>query len=122
MCHELGVDYYVINDWDFTTDFVDELAVFANEESMKASDLYLNEGGNPRSATAKGKITTNWKLLNVANDNIHFNIPKLETVLGYPHNDKSSEKIWALLQSKTAFEESFFPESLKTFLGFTSPD
>jgi putative ATP-dependent endonuclease of OLD family len=62
-------------------------------------------------------ITTNWKLINSADINkIHFNIPKLESVLGYTSEDKSSLGIWQKLNDTLEFGEAFFPTSLTQFL------
>ncbi|MBA3064839.1 AAA family ATPase [Candidatus Woesearchaeota archaeon] len=117
LCKHLGVDYFVINDLDFEDDFVAELFKYASEGDFKQSALYSNETDSNK----KGMLTTNWKLTNSAgNGKIHFNIKKLETVLGYALNDKNSVKLWDLLQGKDTFEETFFPESLKNFLEFDS--
>jgi predicted ATP-dependent endonuclease of OLD family len=115
LCKHLGVDYFVINDLDFDNDFVDELFTYASEEDFKQSELYSNEIDSNK----KGMLTINWKLTNFAgNGKIHFNIKKLETVLGYTSDDKNSVKLWNLLQGKDTFEENFFPENLKNFLEF----
>ena len=48
---------------------------------------------------------------------IHFNVKKLETVIGYESNDKNSLSIWELLNNDDfAFDEQLFPESLERFL------
>lgn len=115
LCKHLGVDYFVINDLDFDDDFVDELFKYTSEPDFKKSELYLNETDSNR----KGMLTTNWKLTNSArNGKIHFNIKKLETVLGYTSNDKNSVKLWNLLKGKDTFGENVFPENLKEFLEF----
>lgn len=66
-------------------------------------------------------ITTNWKLLHNAKKNqIHFNISKLEKVIDYNSNDRSSINIWNKLQDMLIWEfgNSLFPESLEEFLEF----
>ena len=115
LCKHLGVDYFVINDLDFDDDFVDELFKYTSEPDFKKRELYLNDTDSNR----KGMLTTNWKLTNSArNGKIHFNIKKLETVLGYTSNDKNSVKLWNLLKGKDTFGENVFPENLKEFLEF----
>lgn len=117
LCKHFGIDYYVINDWDFNLDFINELAIINTEAELKDSQLYLTENGENRSSTRKGMITTNWKLIKTANiDKIHFNIPKLEDVLGYESIDKSSLGIWKRLNEIPEFNNLFFPESLIKFL------
>lgn len=117
LCKHFGIDYYVINDWDFDLDFIEELAVFDTELELKASQLYLSENGEDRSATRKGMVTTNWKLIKSADINkIHFNIPKLENVLGYESDNKSSLGIWERLNEIPEFDNMFFPDSLNNFL------
>lgn len=113
LCQHICVDYFVISDWDFNRDFVRELANFSTEEKMKQSSLY-EESSN------KGMVTTNWKLLHYAGkDNIHFNIPKLEDVIGYKSNNKDSVKIWNTLNNIEKFSEGFFPRELEEFLEIT---
>jgi len=115
LCKHIGVDYFVINDLDFDNDFVNELFTYGTEDEFKQSQLYLNEGNSNK----KGMLTTNWKLTNSAgNGKIHFNIQKLESVLGYTLDDKDSVKLWNLLQGIDTFGDNFFPESLKGFLEF----
>lgn len=117
LCKHFGLEYFVINDWDFNEDFVDELSKITSEESLKLTPRYLTENGNNTSSTIKGMITTNWKLIQSASINrIHFNIPKLEAVLNYNSNDKSSLGIWYKLQEITNFSDAFFPSSLIEFL------
>jgi putative ATP-dependent endonuclease of OLD family len=53
-------------------------------------------------------------------DNLHFNIPKLESVLGYEPNDKNSIRIWTKLNEIENFESNFFPVKLSSFLEFDS--
>ena len=67
--------------------------------------------------TKKGMITTNWQLINEAGINqIHFNIPKLESVIGYSQNDKNSIGIWKVINDIEEFEENLFPQKLIEFL------
>lgn len=117
LCKHFGIDYYVINDWDFDIIFKNELEDFNNEAELKASDLYLTENGGDRTATRKGMITTNWKLIKTAGiDKIHFNVPKLENVLNYKSENKSSLGIWKRLNEIAEFDNLFFPENLISFL------
>ena len=116
LCKHIGVDYFVINDWDFENNFFNTLSEFTTEEALKLNDLYINENGVERSSNSKGMIMTNWKLIHHAGkEKIHFNIPKLEDVLGEDF-DKKSLKLWKILESKNTFDESFFPKNLEKFL------
>ncbi len=119
LCKHFGLDYFVINDWDFDTDFIANLYVFSDEDTLKQDNLYLKDGADDRSSNTKGMITTNWKLLNSAGiDKIHFNIPKLEAVLGYLLDDKDSLGILNTVQTLASYPETFLPSKLKTFLEF----
>ena len=63
-------------------------------------------------------VTTNWILINAAGfENIHFNVKKLESVIGYDKDDKNSLAIWEHLNSDD-FEAKtdLFPEKLFNFL------
>lgn len=69
-------------------------------------------------STKRQMVTTNWGLIKEASlEKIHFNIPKLEAVIGYESNDKSSLGIWTKLQETSEFGEEIFPTSLKKFVG-----
>ena len=69
----------------------------------------------------KGLLTNNWNLINHAKEeNIHFNVRKLESVIGYDKNDKSSLGIWELLKSdQFDVSENLFPEKLMKFIGLS---
>lgn len=126
LCKHLGIDYFVINDFDFEEDLIEKLS-FETIGELKESDIYnaelenicvLNSKGEPLSQkTKRGMVTTNWNLIKEASfEKIHFNIPKLESVLGYDSNDKNSAKIWRVIKETTEFGESIFPENLEEFL------
>ncbi|MHA2855496.1 hypothetical protein ACXZ7E_15985 [Paenibacillus lautus] len=126
LCKHLGIDYFVINDFDFEEDFIEKLS-FETIEELKVSDIYnaelenihvINSKGEPLSErTKRGMVTTNWNLIKEASfEKIHFNIPKLESVLGYDSNDKNSAKIWRVLKETAEFGENIFPENLEEFL------
>lgn len=118
LCKHFKIEYFAINDWDFEEIELDvsEVAVFDTLENLKASPLYI-------SSTKKSMITNNWNLINNAGaDKIHFNIEKLETVINYPNNDKSSLGIWNLLNSpQFIVSAALFPENLEIFLGINIP-
>lgn len=117
LCKHFKLDYFVINDWDFSDDFVKELSMIESRSVLKQSQLYLLDGTRER--TEKGMIMTNWNLIKAAGINhIHFNIKKLETVLGYSSNDKSSVGIWNKLNETETFLYNFFPLHLEQFLEF----
>ncbi len=121
LCKYLGVDYYLINDWDFDESDLDLniVATFKTEKALKESDIYKSE----ENSNKKGVITTNWKLLNSAiNKQIHFNVKKLETVIGYESDNKNPIEIWAAIQKYKNDEitQNIFPKSLDDFtLGLT---
>ncbi|MEG0252978.1 MAG: TOPRIM nucleotidyl transferase/hydrolase domain-containing protein [Muribaculaceae bacterium] len=126
LCKHIGLDYYVINDFDFPEDFTSELH-FDSEADLKASELYNEEialkecknlkGEELSETTKKAMLTTNWKLIAKADiDKIHFNIPKLEGVMGYQLNDKNSLGIWNVVKSIENIDEKLFPLSLSKFL------
>lgn len=119
LCKHFKVDFFAINDWDFESEDVNIETIwdFENLESLHDDPLYTDSTPN-----RKGMLTTNWNLLNSAGlDNIHFNTKKLETVIGYGNNDKSSLKIWDLIKSNV-FEvtEELFPEKLSIFLAINN--
>ncbi|MCQ4086991.1 ATP-dependent endonuclease [Saccharibacillus sp. JS10] len=127
LCKHLGVDFFCINDFDFKNNFISEL-LFDSLEDLKKSELYtkrildlegFNSKGKPLSdSTKRQMVTTNWGLIKEASlEKIHFNIPKLEAVIGYESNDKSSLGIWTKLQETSEFGEEIFPTPLKKFVG-----
>ena len=115
LCKHFNIDYYLINDWDFeAADItVDAIKQFENLAELKLSNLYLNSD-----PTRKGMLTTNRNLIESSSpENIHFNIKRLEEVIGYNFNDKSSLKIWNLIQnSNFTITEALYPDSLHMFL------
>ena len=93
------------------------------EDFLSQSEFYLDEikmiearnikGEELSESTKKGMITTNLKLIIEARINqIHFNIPKLESVIGYDQNDKDSMGIWKTISNIEEFGESLFPQKL----------
>ena len=126
LCKHLGIEYFVINDFDFNENLVSKLD-YSTESDLKASKfytteiasipLYNNKGESLSEKTKKAMITTNWKLLNEANaDHIHFNIPKLESVIGYNKDDKDSIGIWKSIEVIETFKEELMPAKLIEFL------
>jgi predicted ATP-dependent endonuclease of OLD family len=116
LCKHFDVDHFVINDWDFESEEleINDVSIFQTLAELKQSELYLN-------SQSKAMITNNWNLINATNDNIHFNIKKLESVIGYESNDKSSIGIWNMIENKTAedFNEMIIPDSLLEFIKLT---
>ncbi|MFJ7953919.1 ATP-dependent nuclease [Lysinibacillus sp. NPDC096418] len=126
LCKHLGLDFFVINDFDFNEDFISKLD-FNTEDEYKNSDFYQNDiskikvfnikGEELSEKTKKGMVTTNWRLIKESKPNqIHFNIPKLEYVIGYNNNDKDSLGIWDTINKIDTFGENLFPEKLIEFL------
>ncbi|EKT4497760.1 ATP-dependent nuclease [Flavobacterium psychrophilum] len=114
LCKHFDVEHFVINDWDFETDelAISDVSIYGTFEMLKQSDLYKNSAN-------KAMITNNWNLIDITNEsNIHFNVKKLESVIGYASANKSSIGIWDLLQSKVAtdFNEDLIPSTLLKFL------
>lgn len=114
LCKHFDVEHFVINDWDFETDdlAISDVSIYDTFEMLKQSDLY-------KSSANKAMITNNWNLIDITNkSNIHFNVKKLESVIGYTLANKSSIGIWDLLQSKVAtdFNEELIPSTLLEFL------
>jgi putative ATP-dependent endonuclease of OLD family len=128
LCKHFQIDYFVITDWDLETNFIDR-AVWSFD-ALKADPIWdfisqeQNSSGNPfPEGTLKQMIGTNRNLVNAAgNDKIHFNIKKLETVIGYDSNDKSSMSIWNLINEwDFIYDEQLFPKNLELFLGLSDP-
>ncbi len=131
LCGYLGVNYYMINDWDYEQSELDiaKVMTFSTEDELRAWDRYKSEPD-----PTKGMITTNWKLFkNAKHSQIHFNIKKLESVIDYNGSDKNPVKIWHSFKKKFfKIEEvdgvqkyvpdpgkitnDVFPESLAKFL------
>ena len=116
LCKHFNIDYYLINDWDFdiTDVSIEQIGNFIDLESLKLDSLYLDSDAN-----RKGMITTNRKLMDSTSvNNLHFNVKKLETVIGYTSNDKNSLKIWNLIKDSTFnISSELYPHSLNVFLG-----
>ncbi|AEV34512.1 putative ATP-dependent endonuclease of the OLD family [Owenweeksia hongkongensis DSM 17368] len=128
LCKHFQIDYFVITDWDFKTDFTDkanwEFEAISKDAVWESISKEENSKGITHSeATLKKMMGTNRNLINAAGEgNIHFNVQKLETVIGYDSNDKSSLAIWELLNHEAfTYDESLFPEKLKIFLGVIDP-
>ncbi len=128
VCKHFGVDYFMINDWDFDTNFIEDLKLknFGGKEkdceSLENWVAIRNQNSKENKPysekTIKSMITVNKNLLNEAKDcQIHFNIKKLETILGCTDKNKDSLKIWEHLQKITENKiTQLFPESLNRFL------
>ncbi|WP_149241698.1 AAA family ATPase [Dyadobacter sp. 32] len=121
LCKHIGVDYYVINDWDFKTDFREELENGVDleaEEKWKEISAELNKKGTTHSlATLRAMITNLRKIQSVAvAEKLHFNLPKLESVMGYDFDDKDSKKMFDVLINMDPIPETVFPKSLVSFL------
>lgn len=114
LCKHFKIEYFVINDWDFEEAelSLDLIAGFETLENLKADQIYTE-------SNKKAMITTNYNLIDKAGiDNIHFNVKKLESVIGYGSDNKSSLAIWDLLNAEGFnFDENLFPEKLELFLG-----
>jgi putative ATP-dependent endonuclease of the OLD family len=121
LCKWIKVDYFVINDWDFQTDFFDKIDL--TFEEIKSDTIWTdieNEIHNwekRKEKTIKSMITVNKNLISQSwKTNIHFNISKLEKVIDYESDDKDAVKIWKHINSLSSFSEAFFPKKLEDFL------
>lgn len=124
LCKWFWLDYFIINDWDFVTDFKEKIDL--NFSSLKTDDIWSSIKSEKNSKneeraekTIKAMITTNKNLINSAWENkYHFNTPKLEKVIWYDFDDKSSVKIHKHITEDTFDYEKIelFPESLIKFL------
>lgn len=114
LCKHFQVDYFVITDWDFEQGelSLSNINDFNSLDELKDSSVYIN-------SSKKAMITNNWSLLQTAGrEKIHFNVKKLENVIGYQQNDKNSLGIWNTLNSEEfIITEKLFPEKFKHFLG-----
>lgn len=125
LCKHLKLDYFIIADWDFETNFIEHLdKSFEDLKNINGIWSQIKEEKNNKGSTREEKtisqmFTTNKKLreLSINDEQIHFNISRLETVIGYDSNDKNSLKIWKLLQ-ELDISEKLFPKSLDKFLEF----
>jgi hypothetical protein len=63
LCKYIKLDFFVINDWDFEEDFIADLSTFPTKSEMKTNYVRYLDSTDP---VIKGKITTNWKLINKA--------------------------------------------------------
>ena len=126
LCKHLGLDYFVINDFDFEDNFVSKLN-FNSEEEYKNSEFYQSGINSVKGFNSKGEelseqskkamITTNWRLIHESkSDQIHFNIPKLENLIGYKKYDKDSTGIWDAINNIENIKEDLFPDKLFKFL------
>ena len=90
ICKWFWLDYFVINDWDFETTELDlnTLKRFSSLTEMQQDPIYTL-------SCKKWMVTTNFSLIKSATaEKIHFNTPKLEKVIWYDSDDKSSIKIY----------------------------
>lgn len=125
ICNHLQLDYFVINDFDFSDDYIGQLneikdnfqdSAFYNNEIINIL-AYNKKGEALAEKTKKAMMTNNYNLLKASTlDKIHFNIPRLEEVLNYGSNDKDSYKIWIKLKEIMNFDETIFPKKLRNFL------
>lgn len=114
VCKWFWLDFYVINDWDFETTELEliKLNSFSSLHEMQQDSIYTT-------SNKKWMITTNFNLIkNATPEKIHFNTPKLEKVIWYNFDDKSSVKIHKHI-TESSFDyknEELFPQELIIFL------
>lgn len=123
LCKYFWVEFFLINDWDFWVDFIEDIdKKFEEIQTRWDWDKIEQKVDNPSEKysekTIKWMITTNKKLIDVSDWSIHFNVPKLEKIIWYDSNDKDSLKIFQIISENT-FDyknEKLFPDSLIQFL------
>ena len=112
LCKHFWIDYFVINDWDLLDINRSDIENIANIPELHVKDFYANAG-----SVKKGQITINFKLLKSSQGKIHFNLPKLEWVIGYDQDDKDPIKIYQRIKSSDfQISGNLFPQSLASFL------
>ena len=112
LCKHFWIDYFVINDWDLLDINRSDIENIANISELHVKDFYANAG-----RVKKGQITINFKLLKSSQGKIHFNLPKLEWVIGYDQDDKDPIKIYQRIKSSDfQISGNLFPQSLASFL------
>ncbi len=114
LCKHFKIEYFTIADWDFElVDLsIEEVSSFIDLNTLKTNSIYLD-------FTKKAMLTNNFNLISSSGiDKIHFNVKKLESVIGYLPDDKDSLEIWNILNSSSfQVTEELFPEKLIVFLG-----
>jgi putative ATP-dependent endonuclease of OLD family len=119
LCNSFEIDYYVIHDWDIADKAIDLNSYDSSNTLLKGRD--------------KCQMTKNKKIYDLVKNkqNIHFNQPKLEGVLGFElkkdseleYKRKNTMELWAKLKkfssNNNQYPVEFFPVSLRTFLGIT---
>lgn len=114
LCKHFKIEYFVINDWDFELDElkIEDIISFDTLSDLKLNNIYLE-------SDKRAMITTNWNLITSAGlNNIHFNVKKLEAVIGYDKNDKDSLGIWGIVNNNEFdVNDRLFPNKLETFIG-----
>lgn len=119
MCKHFQIDYFLINDWDFELADISiaQIRGFADLTALHADPIYT--GGD---RTRKAMLTTNKKLIESSSEqNVHFNVKKLESVIGYTSDDKSGLKIWNLIQDPAfVITTDLFPDNLAEFIGLNN--
>lgn len=129
LCQHFWIDYFVINDWDLeevTYEQISDNSINSLEglhsqvfyTSLDTTSSEVSEEVKKKNKSIKSQITNNFNLLKAAGEeNIHFNIPKLEVLIGYNSNDKDPIKIYKTISSDFQVSRDLFPESLASFLG-----
>lgn len=135
LCKHFWIDYFVINDWDLeevayeqisnnSINSLEELHSQVFYTSLDTTSSEVSEEIKKKNKSIKSQITNNFNLLKKAGEeNIHFNIPKLEVLLGYNSNDKDPIKIYQKIKSSDfQISGNLFPKSLASFLGLNEID
>ncbi|MEK4701008.1 AAA family ATPase [Solibacillus sp. FSL R7-0668] len=128
LCKHLGVDYFLINDFDLPEGLLEKIN-FSSVKELQESIFYKEElelitinsltTGKPYDLkTKRSMITNNYNLIQAAGgkNNIHFNMPKLEAVIGYTSNDKNSIGIWNEVNKDDFDDKGLFTPHLLEFL------
>lgn len=112
LCKWFEIDCFIITDLDLDDkELVWKLKKYETLEDMKKWNEYKNAENKPI-------ITNNWNLINESwENNIHFNIKKLETVIWYEKDDKNPFQIWKHINKENfQITEDLFSDKLEIFL------
>ena len=114
LCEHFAIEFFVVTDADLDKDLLIDVLAFKSEEDLKESLIYQSEGSRGK----KGLITKNFRIgQSTKFDRLHFNTPRLEEVIGYTQNDKSSSAIWMLINvPQWTPPKELFPQHLYNFL------
>lgn len=111
LCDFIGVDYFIITDWDISNESI-------SLENIKKNDYKHQNWYKDASETDKKQITINRELYSLSKNNkqIHFNKKSLEDLV-YGDFNKDSWELWQRLNHDDfKINDELLPNSLLEFL------